>query len=111
MEALGEEAGWKREDEGGQAMESLGTGAREERLEAREERLGAREERLEAKERVENRKEKRSFFIKSCTKKERNLDFLLRIMLKMLHFNANRNLFCNFVLRTAVITKFSFPKI
>ena len=62
MEALGEEAGWKREDEGGQAMESLGTGAREERLEAREERL-------EAKERVENRKEKRSFFIKSCTKK------------------------------------------
>ena len=61
MEALGE-AGWKREDEGGQAMESLGTGAREERLEAREERL-------EAKERVENRKEKRSFFIKSCTKK------------------------------------------
>lgn len=104
MEALGEEAGWKREDEGGQAMESLGTGAREERL-------GAREERLEAKERVENRKEKRSFFIKNCTKKERNLDFLLRIMLKMLHFNANRNLFCNFVLRTAVITKFSFPKI
>ena len=55
MESLGEEAGWKREDEGGQAMESLGT--------------GAREERLEAKERVENRKEKRSFFIKSCTKK------------------------------------------
>ncbi len=54
MEALGE-AGWKREDEGGQAMESLGT--------------EAREERLEAKERVENRKENRSFFIKSCTKK------------------------------------------
>ena len=27
MEALGE-AGWKREDEGGQAMESLGTEAR-----------------------------------------------------------------------------------
>ena len=45
MEALGEEAGWKRKDEGGQAMESLGT--------------GAREERLEAKERVENRKEKK----------------------------------------------------
>ena len=62
MEALGEKAGWKREDEGGQAMESLGTGAREERS-------GAREERWEAKERVENRKEKRSFFIKSCTKK------------------------------------------
>ena len=54
MEALGE-AGWKREDEGGQAMESLGT--------------EAREERLEAKERVENRKENRSFFIKSCTKR------------------------------------------
>ena len=69
MEALGEEAGWKRVDEGGQAMESLGTEAREERLGAREERLGAREERLEAKERVENRKEKRSIFIKSCTKK------------------------------------------
>ena len=69
MEALGEEAGWKRVDEGGQAMESLGTEAREERLGAREERLGAREERLGAKERVENRKEKRSFFIKSCTKK------------------------------------------
>ena len=62
MEALGEEAGWKREDEGGQAMESLGTGAREERL-------GAIEERLGAKERVENRKEKRSFFIKGCIKK------------------------------------------
>ena len=59
----------KRVDEGGQAMESLGTEAREERLGAREERLEAREERLEAKERVENRKEKRSFFIKSCTKK------------------------------------------
>ena len=49
MEALGEKAGWKREDEGEQAMESLGTEAREERLEARGERLGAREERLEAK--------------------------------------------------------------
>ena len=69
MEALGEEAGWKREDEGGQAMESLGT-------EAREERLGAREERLEAKERVENRKEKRSFFIKSCTKKAKSRFFV-----------------------------------
>ena len=62
MEALGEEAGWKREDEGGQAMESLGTGAREERT-------GPREERLGAKERVEIRKEKRSFFIKGCIKK------------------------------------------
>ncbi len=45
-----------------QAMESLGTEAREERLEAREERTGA-------KERVENRNEKRSFFIKGCIKK------------------------------------------
>lgn len=45
-----------------QAMESLGT-------EAREERLEARKERLEAKERVECRKEKRRIFIKSCTKK------------------------------------------
>ena len=52
----------KEDLRGDQAMESLGT-------EAREERLEAREERLEAKERVENRKEKRSFFIKSCTKK------------------------------------------
>ncbi|MBV4177380.1 hypothetical protein [Segatella copri] len=69
MEALGEEAGWKRKDEGGQAMESLGTGAREERLEAREERL-------EAKERVENRKEKRSFFIKSCTKRAKSRFFV-----------------------------------
>ena len=76
MEALGEEAGWKRVDEGGQAMESLGTEAREERLEAREERLGAREERLEAKERVENRKEKRSFFIKSCTKRAKSRFFV-----------------------------------
>lgn len=79
MEALGEEAGWKREDEGGQAMESFGTGAREERL-------GAREERLEAKERVENRKEKRSFFIKSCTKKERNLDFFVTNNVKNVTF-------------------------
>ena len=39
----------------GQAMESLGT--------------EAREERLEAKEREEYRKEKRRIFIKSCTKK------------------------------------------
>lgn len=39
-----------------QAMESLGTEAREERLEAREER-------------EEYRKEKRRIFIKSCTKK------------------------------------------
>ena len=46
-------------------MESLGTEAREERLEAREERLEAREERLEAKERVEYRKEKRRIFISS----------------------------------------------
>lgn len=69
MEALGEEAGWKREDEGGQAMESLGT-------EAREERLGAKEERLEAKERVENRKEKRRIFIKSCTKRAKSRFFV-----------------------------------
>jgi len=59
MEALGEKAGWKREDEGGQAMESLGTEAREERLEARGERLGAREERLGAREeRLEAREER-----------------------------------------------------
>ena len=52
MEALGEEAGWRDK---GQAMESLGT--------------EAREDRLEAKERAEYRKEKRRIFIKSCTKK------------------------------------------
>ena len=45
----------KEDLRGGQAMESLGT--------------GAREERLEAKERVENRKENRSFFIKKLHKK------------------------------------------
>ena len=43
-------------------MESLGT--------------GVREERLEAKERVENRKEKRSFFIKSCTKRAKSRFFV-----------------------------------
>ena len=79
MEALGEEAGWKRKDEGGQAMESLGTGAREERL-------GAREERLEAKERVENRKEKRSFFIKSCTKKRAKSRFFVTNNVKNVTF-------------------------
>ena len=47
------EGQWTRDK--GQAMESLGT--------------EAREERLEAKERVEYRKEKRRIFIKSCTKK------------------------------------------
>lgn len=72
MEALGEEAGWKREDEGGQAMESLGT--------------GAREERLEAKERVENRKEKRSFFIKSCTKKRAKSRFFVTNNVKNVTF-------------------------
>jgi len=41
MEALGEEAGWKREDEGGQAMESLGTGAREERLGSERGKIGS----------------------------------------------------------------------
>ena len=106
-------------------MESLGTEAREER-EARGEREGI----LEAKERGgywRRRKERRYWrrrkegdigdgrrkgasLLKSCTKRVKS-SFLLRIMLKMLHFNANRNLFCNFVLRTAVITKFSFPKI
>ena len=103
-------------------MESLGTEARGERearteREARKERekREAREERegrLEAKERggYWRREEKRSIFIKKLQKRVKS-SFLLRIMLKMLHFNANRNLFCNFVLRTAVITKFSFPKI
>ena len=46
----------------GQAMESLGT--------------EAREERLEAKERVEYRKEKRRIFIKSCTKRAKSRFFV-----------------------------------
>lgn len=84
-------------------MESLGTEAREERLGAKEERLGRRKEWKIGRRKGES--------LLKAAQKGRNLDFLLRIMLKMLHFNANRNLFCNFVLRTAVITKFSFPKI
>ena len=109
---------------------------RKERKEKRErkgrkEKKGKREKkgRRERKERKEKRgrKERRYWrrrkegdigdgrrkgasLLKSCTKRVKS-SFLLRIMLKMLHFNANRNLFCNFVLRTAVITKFSFPKI
>lgn len=48
------------------------------RLERRRERKDweAREERLEAKERVENRKENRSFFIKSCTKRAKSRFFV-----------------------------------
>lgn len=46
----------------GQTMESLGT--------------EAREERLEAKERVEYRKEKRRIFIKSCTKRAKSRFFV-----------------------------------
>ena len=110
MEALGE-AGWKREDEGGQAMESLGTEAREERLGGERGKIGRRERR-DWRRRKEWKIERRTgASLLKAAQKRRNLDFLLRIMLKMLHFNANRNLFCNFVLRTAVITKFSFPKI
>lgn len=37
--------------------------------------------------------------------------FFLGFVLKMLHFVAERKIFCTFVLRTAVITYFSFPKI
>lgn len=46
----------------GQAIPSLGT--------------EAREERLEAKERVEYRKEKRRIFIKSCTKRAKSRFFV-----------------------------------
>ena len=76
-------------------------------------RLERRRERRDWRRRKEWKigRRKGASLLKAAQKKERNLDFLLRIMLKMLHFNANRNLFCNFVLRTAVITKFSFPKI
>ena len=97
MEALGEEAGWKREDEGGKRWNRLERGRERRDWRRRKEwKIG---------------RKKGASLLKAAQKKERNLDFLLRIMLKMLHFNANRNLFCNFVLRTAVITKFSFPKI
>lgn len=37
--------------------------------------------------------------------------FFLGFVLKMLHFVAERKIFYTFVLRTAVITYFSFPKI
>ena len=37
--------------------------------------------------------------------------FFLGFVLKMLHFVAERKIFCTFVLRTAIITYFSFPKI
>ena len=96
-------------------MESLGTEARGER-EAREEREAKeRKEKREKKERQEKkgrrerkeRKERRYWrrrkegdigdgrrkgasLLKSCTKRVKS-SFLLRIMLKMLHFNANRN--------------------
>ena len=111
--------------------ERKGRRERKERKEKREKK--GRRERKERKERKERRywrrrkergdiggegkrgdirdgRRKGASLLKSCTKRVKS-SFLLRIMLKMLHFNANRNLFCNFVLRTAVITKFSFPKI
>lgn len=37
--------------------------------------------------------------------------FFLGFVLKMLHFVAERKIFYTFVLRTVVITYFSFPKI
>ena len=140
MESLGTEArGGKGGERGKGGKRGKGRRERKERKEKREgkgkrEKKGRREgkgrrERKERKERKEKRgrKERRYWrrrkegdigdgrrkgasLLKSCTKRVKS-SFLLRIMLKMLHFNANRNLFCNFVLRTAVITKFSFPKI
>ena len=88
---------------------------RKERKEKRERKEGkGRRERIDWRRRKEgdigDGRRKGASLLKSCTKRVKS-NFLLRIMLKMLHFNANRNLFCNFVLRTAVITKFSFPKI
>ena len=133
MESLGTEArGGKEREEREARGEREAREEREER-EAKErkekrKKKGKREkkgrrERKEGKGRRERRywrrrkegdigdgRRKGASLLKSCTKRVKS-SFLLRIMLKMLHFNANRNLFCNFVLRTAVITKFSFPKI
>lgn len=55
MEALGEEAGWKREDEGGKRWNRLERGRERKDWRRRKEwKIG---------------RKKRSFFIKSCTKK------------------------------------------
>ena len=137
MESLGTEARGGKGSERGKRSERRKRGKRGKEKRGRKgkrEKKGRREgkgrrERKERKERKEKRgrKERRYWrrrkegdigdgrrkgasLLKSCTKRVKS-SFLLRIMLKMLHFNANRNLFCNFVLRTAVITKFSFPKI
>ena len=98
-------------------MESLGTEARGgkggERGKGGKRGKGRRERRYWRRRKegdIGDGRRKGASLLKSCTKRVKS-NFLLRIMLKMLHFNANRNLFCNFVLRTAVITKFSFPKI
>ena len=100
----------KREKKG--RREGKGRRERKERKERKEKR--GRKERRYWRRRKEgdigDGRRKGASLLKSCTKRVKS-SFLLRIMLKMLHFNANRNLFCNFVLRTAVITKFSFPKI
>ena len=131
MESLGTEArGGKGGERGERGKGGKRRKGRRERK-GRKERKGGkgRRERKERKERKEKRgrkgridwrrrkegdigdgRRKGASLLKSCTKRVKS-SFLLRIMLKMLHFNANRNLFCNFVLRTAVITKFSFPKI
>ena len=123
MESLGTEArgGKKGKREKKERKEKR---ERKERKEKQEEGGGekgkVRKERRERKERrywrrrkegdIGDGRRKGASLLKSCTKRVKS-SFLLRIILKMLHFNANRNLFCNFVLRTAVITKFSFPKI
>lgn len=96
MEALGEEAGWKERMKGDKRWNRLEQGRERRDWRRRKEwKIGRR---------------KGASLLKAAQKRAKSR-FLLRIMLKMLHFNANRNLFCNFVLRTAVITKFSFPKI
>ena len=116
MESLGTEArggkGGERGERGKGGKRRKGRRERKGRKERKEKR--GRKGRIDWRRRKEgdigDGRRKGASLLKSCTKRVKS-SFLLRIMLKMLHFNANRNLFCNFVLRTAVITKFSFPKI
>ena len=127
MESLGTEAKGEREERGEREKggEKEKRGKRSERRKGGERgkggEKGKRGKRSEGGKRggywrrrkegdIRDGRRKGASLLKSCTKRVKS-SFLLRIMLKMLHFNANRNLFCNFVLRTAVITKFSFPKI
>ena len=114
MESLGTEARGGKGGKRGKKSERRKGGQKGKRSERRKGGEKGRRERKEKRGRKEgdirDGRRKGASLLKSCTKRVK-FSFLLRIMLKMLHFNANRNLFCNFVLRTAVITKFSFPKI